>query len=105
MSGWVRKRDDHDSHPVEWLLPIAFGAPPVAVAFWRSHHQRWAFTVLTAICTFGPWLLLYATVRNEGSPDGYARLASLLAYSLAPAALGLLAAIVWSFTAVKGAAR
>jgi len=53
----------------------------------------------------GPWLLLYATVRNEGSPDGYARLASLLAYSLAPAALGLLAAIVWSFTAVKGAAR
>ena len=89
----------------EWLLPIAFTAPPVAVAFWRGHHQRWAIAVLTAICTLVPLLLLYATVRNEASPDGYARLSSLLAYSLAPAALGLLAAIVWSFTAVKGAAR
>ena len=85
----------------EWLLPIAFAAPSVAVAFWRGHHQRWAITVLTAICTLGPWLLLYATVRNEASPDGYARLASLLAYSLTPAALGLIAAIVWSFTAAK----
>ena len=89
----------------EWLLPIAFGAPPVAVAYFRGHHRRRAITVLTAICTLGPLLLFYAAVRNEASPDGYARLASLLAYSLAPAALGLLAAIAWSFTAVKGAAR
>ena len=88
----------------EWLLPIVFGAPPVAVAFWRNHHQRRAIAVLTAICTFGPWVLLYATVRNEASPDGDARLASLLAYSLTPAALGLIGAMVWSLTAVKQAA-
>ena len=89
----------------EWLLPIALAAPPVAVAFWRGHHQRWAIAVLTAICTLGPLLLLYATVQKEASLDVYMRLASLFTYSLAPSALGLVAAIVWSFTAVKGAAR
>ena len=55
----------------EWLLPIVFAAPPVAVAFWRGHHQRWTITVLVAISTLGPLLLLYATVRNEGSLDVY----------------------------------
>ena len=89
----------------EWLLPIAFGAPPVAVAYFRGHHQRWAITVLTAICTLGPLLLFYAAVRNEASLDVYRGLAYLFTYSLVPAALGLIAAIVWSFTAVKEAAR